>query len=577
MNLNRIMDNIYGDSSSQSFDGVSLTGGHVEHRRARIRYIDEPAASNSRVPSYSELSSKANKIYDYMNDDDSFGFSISGGGVSNPTHASSAKSETVLASMDFVDDEDAKLFIKEFHLHYLVNNAHNNSIYVIPTSATLKKLVSDLKAKLKEENIEPYTDQAGKYISTSDLPFKNYIFDVYGKDSKNNEGFDYQVTSDFPNTGMSTVLRRKNRLSIPYFFKFASKDDIKVSTNSKMSNPKSLEFVAKCARDCFILRGDIPPATDSGKKSNVVTPTLSGGAKANNLRSLFKSFVRKYDGDIDQAAYDFVSTVALSEAENTGDIDQAAAHMAKAYSSDFVHSAFSVLAADDYDPVNIDDGEYDTKDIDEMHEAIISAYQPKSMNINLDHAKSAIKAAYLRSKSAKTGMEASKMMVSDMMRMYGKYPVSMFKADLATALVKRNQSEDTIDYAFDMMDAIDAANSSTPTPSLAGGSLDSQMTFDDGVSSGLTNAIYSAFSASPFIGVNARGYTPMLLNKSRKRKRVMKKRFSNQAFEDNNTTVDSEKPFEFQLIEEDEGTVEAPPTMEGGDEGDGDEVFDAFY
>lgn len=583
MNLSQIMDNIYGESSSQNFDNISLTGGKRTYRSARIRYVDEPEESTSSKPStytgdptsstYPDLAFKASKIYNIMG-----GFSITGGAAKSNT--------TIYPSAEYVDDNDLKLFIKEFFLHYLVSNSHKNSIYVIPPSDVLKKMISDFKSTLKNEGINEYSPEASRYAGKTDLPFKNYIFDVYGRDSPNNEGYDYQVSSDFPDKGMESVLRRTNRLSKPYYFKFSSPDNIKVSTNDKMSNSKSLKFIAKCDNDCFILKGELP-ASDKGKGSNVVTAHLSGGAKRNSLRSFYKSLIRKYN-DIDQASYDFISSVALAEAENTGDVKQAAKHVANMYSGDFIHSAFSILA--DADQFTSPDGtEYNAEDIQDMQEEIVNEYTPKSMSINLDQAKRAIKNAYNKSKGARNGYEASKLMVNDIKKMYGKYPLSMFKADLATAIVKRNSSEDSIDYTFRLMDSIDKVVDTENNGSMTGGNsdpdsddiLNTQPTISEGVSSNLTNAIYSAFSVSPFIGVNARGFTPILMN--RKRRQIMKKKLSKNAFEDKEDIKDTNEPFEFQLIENNETTTVEPEEIRLVKEAkedisdDSDNEFKAFY
>ena len=43
MDLNTIMSNIYGENASQSFDNISISGGHIERRLARVKYLDQDA------------------------------------------------------------------------------------------------------------------------------------------------------------------------------------------------------------------------------------------------------------------------------------------------------------------------------------------------------------------------------------------------------------------------------------------------------------------------------------------------------------------------------------------------------
>lgn len=592
MNLSQIMNNIYGESSSQSFDHISLTGGyHAPRHTANVKYIDEQAPEQV---SYTQ-SYRASKIYENLHSNIDSGYTFSNDQFMRGGTKSS--SDVTLTSAEYVDDPDFKLFVKEFYLHYTVVNAHRNSIFIIPPSSTLKKLIDDFKNRLKSENIAEYTSDASKFASKNELPFKEYIFDIYGKDSPNNNGFDYQVTSDFPKSGMTNVLRRTNRLSHVLFFKFAKRDDIKVSADESMTSAKSLEFVAKCDNDVFILKGELPSTTSSVKNSNVVTATINGAGLSGSLtggkrsrksprkkahKRLFKSLIRKYDGDIDQASYEYIASVGLAETElNNNDPTLAVKHLIPHYSGDYIHTAMSILSeCDDY-PCPAE-AIYASDDVDEIHSELIDAYQPKSVKIDMKTAKSAIKGLF---KSLSNSSNLDNSFINGIKKMYGKYPASILKADVATSILKNNPNEETFDYAVNLMNDIDdELTGPADDTSMSGGHVQNSLF-------SLASSVYSALKSAPFIGISARAFTPMLMG-GRRRKRIMKRKIGKKAFEDTNELDMNPKPFDFTIDNEQPVETNDPPLVVESinesavtsnsvnvnkDNDDSDDEFRAFY
>ena len=490
MDLNNIMRNIYGENAPQNFDSISLSGGKIERRRSNIKYLDDSNDPiNDPTTDNAEYSYKASKIYSEYGD-----FMTLSGGAAN----SNGK---VYPSAEYVPDESLKKFINEFYLHYLISNIHKNTILIVPSDSTLKSMIDDFKAKLKSEKIDECSPDASRYAAKNDLPFKNYIFDVYGKDSPNNEGAPYQIPSEFPATGSKETFRRTNRLSNVYFFKFESESNIKVANNEKMSNASSLKFIAKADYDCFILKGDIPPAVE-GKSSNVIT--LSGGSKKHVLRSHFMSLVRKYD-DLDEAAYNFIGSF------------KDANKIANYYSGDYIHSAFSILA----DEGNTDgfafDEDVDEDDVADFHSQLIDNYSPHKSQIKMNKVCDVLPRILKNTKMAKSGLEASKSFISTLHKMYGttSAPSYMMKADIATALCKRNGGVQGVRNAFQIMDEVDNIDSNAMSNDSY---LNSSIELGEkSISSPLVNTIYNAISSSPFIGSMAREYTPMPLYSSRRR------------------------------------------------------------
>lgn len=520
MDLNAIMSNIYGENSSQNFDALGFSGGSLnrpEPHRANIRYLDEtptpPTQTTEIVSSY-----RANKIYSAFHDEISMT-----GGATAPDH--------IYPSAEYINNADLQDFIKEFYLHYLVANAHKNMILVVPSSSTLKKLITEFKAALKKEGISDCSPEASKFAAKSELEFKNYIFDVFGRNSPNNEGYPYQIDSNFPAKTSNEVYRRTNRASKQYFFKFGGANKIDIADNDKFTGGNTLKFLGKCDRAVFVLQGDIPAST--GGKGKVVKASMAGGSKKSILRHEFMKCMKKYN-DIDNAAYEFVARVAKASGP---------AQVAQFYSGDFVHAAFSLIAANedgsfnasyDYDPnINMED----------THEEIIDNYKPVKNIVKLDKVAQVLP-KILRDSCARTRspVDANKAFISNLRKMYGaiKAPNYMLTADVATSLTKANVSVDGLRNAFNVMNEMDGVDDEGAI-TLSGGSL-----VASGGRTSFINSVYSAISASPFIGSIAHEYTPILISSGVK---------PSKAFEDINADLIHDMNEELETDDQPDSTV----------------------
>ena len=499
MDLNAIMTNIYGESASQSFDALGFKGGSkIQHQKANIKYLDDAnddSQMNAITSQEIKSSYRASKIYDTLSD-----LTLSGG---SKKYGGAASVEHVYPSAEYIDDADLKTFIKEFYLHYLVTNAHKNLILIIPTSATLKKLIADFKAALKKEGVEELSTDASKYAAKCDCEFKNYIFDVFGRTSNNNDGFPYQVDSSFPSKPLPDIYRRTNRASRQYFFKFNSKDKIEVANNDKMTGAGTLKLIGKCDRNVLVLSGDIPAPSET--KSKVVKASLAGGAKRNALRHEFLKCVRKHD-DLDAGAYEFIARVAKASSPSK---------IAKYYSGDFVHAAFSIIAASETDPdadgTGVETEQINDDEIESIHESIVEQYHPVKNIVKMD--KVAIVLPKLLHESCRqsgSGKSSNKSFISNLNHMYSaiKAPKYMLYADAATAITKHNDSYDNVKNALNIMTEMENIDASVDG-SMSGGFLTSTYGRDN--STPLIRSVYSALSASPFIGSIAREFTPILM------------------------------------------------------------------
>lgn len=560
MSLDQIMANIYGEGSAQEFNKVDLlkTQFSINRRNAKIRFIDAPASDSTPLPSAPVYSNKPSYTLS--------GGKARGGGLTDVP---------VVSSPEYVKDTELQDFIHTFHLHHLITNMHVNGIIVVPSSKTLQALKSEFLAKLKEEGIsDPDSKEASIFAAKCEyLKFKNYIFDVFGRDSENNEGFDYKLDPSFPNISNPVTLRRTNRANNVYYFQCSS-DKCEVSASKKLTKPVSLNLIGKCDRYVFVFKGDLPePEGDKLKSSsNVITASLSGGAriKANkHLRNYFVRLLAKYDNDIYAAADEFIPNVALGEVVRTGNLGKSASKVAGYCSADLVHSAMSILFADednDFSGVDVDDfDDFDDEDRNKIADAVLDAYTPKSKNINMKTATDTVSSLYAKSTTAMNAYEASKLFVNDVMKIYGKFPPSMFKADVATAILSsRRINDDTMKHVFAVVDSMgDIIHRTNTTASSTNPLFKEQINTHNGVSSALTCAIYNAYNERPFVGITAKCGIPIFSKRKVSRKVIGKvgkgtskgthkgkgkKKVGKNAFEEQNA-LDVENEYGFNLVE----------------------------
>ena len=504
MSLDNIMSNIYGEASSQHFDKVSLlkTQFKLSKRSGAIKYLDnEPVQVRSLyIPSGGNQS-----------------FNLTGGSKHN--YAGGGKTVEEVASVEAISDSAVTNFVNTFHLNKLLLNAHPNTVLVVPGSSQMKKYEEEFTEACVKGGVKNTSSPEAAKIAAKDetLTYKNCVFDVYGRDSSDNAGFPYKIPVDFANSNSSEVFRRTNRFDNVYYFKVDG-GELTVSANKSMSGAKSLTLVGRFPPSCLVFKGDLPSAESKVKGSNVATASLSGGAKRLGLRNYFNQLIAKHDNDIHAAAEEFVPSVMLAEVTRSGNIAKAAEKVANYCSADIVHSAMSILFSDadaeGFNDIGFDDVEgFSASDLDAANKAILDHYTPKGKAIAANTALSAIKSLYAKSTSAGSPMEASRSFVSDIVRMYGKYPISMFKADVATSILSSHRVNDsTMSHIYSLADSInDLANRTNYSGQSTNPLFKEQVSTHAGVTSALTNAIYNAFTFRPFIGINAKCGTPMFM------------------------------------------------------------------
>jgi hypothetical protein len=508
MNLDTIMSNIYGQSAAQNFDSLNFNLGGGSRREMIVpRYVS--------VDALNARSAKAEKI-----------FELSGGYNSSMLFGGAKKSDDItFDGIEYIDDANLKAFVHEFHLHGLVNTIRPGSVLVVPSKKTLNRWLDELEAEFKKEKIEKDSAEASVWLVQHPLPYREYIFDLPLRASENdNEGFDFVVGQDFPAKSSPGIIRRHNRGGHHYFFKFTARDDIEIANNRKMADSKSLKLLGKCSKNVYVLAGDIP---EPQMESNVVNAAFSGGAKPNH-RSEFVNMVRKYNGDIELAAYAFIGSLNAKPEE-----------IAKHYSGNFVQSAFELMFAGEADEFNGSVQRVSINKVHKKHEDIVRKYKCKKSQIKMDKVQKAFDGIIDMCRKASNGALANKIMMDKMGSLYrsiGEKEYNM-KSDIAASICMNADAFDAVDkvrYAFAVCDGMNTQTGFYSRSARMG--------------SPLTEAMYNALSAHPFIGNKSREYAPLPLN----------------AFEDETDVVVKEVPVE-KIVEKEvivEKVVEKKPEKE---------------
>lgn len=519
MDLNTIMSNIYGENASQSFDNISISGGHIERRLARVKYLDQDVQeSNNNVTNNSY---KSPNQYHTLN----IHMNMTGGAEGDFEE---------LVSIFAIKDKRVNDFIEAFQLHRTVLRQNPYAIIVIPTKDKLKQMSDEVNAALKEKGLTLGTTEAANFMATHDFTYKNYVIDIFvGKD---NDGRPYRMDNDFPKKGSNAVLKRTTRANTVYYFVFKSADDITVATSDDMKNALKLKLLAKVRNNNYVLYGDLPP-NDGRTKSNIMTVTMSGGNKDNQLRKYFLSLVSHYN-DVDKAAYHFIGAIAAGGESN-------AKKLAQYYSGDYIHTAFSIIA--DNKPFSINKNVSNNK-LNKMHSMIINNYTPVKSIIKMDKVNVVLPAIYKNAKSSKTGLQASKTFISNIKKIYNSInaPKYMMFADIATSLCRYNNNAEAVNNAYQLMDEIEnLSETNTEKNDFKTNYLNSTVKLSDkAVISPLMDIVYTAISSSPFIGFVAKEYTPMLMAPINK---VNRKAHQRKAFEDS-YNIFNDKNVSFEIL-----------------------------
>lgn len=446
--------------------------------------------------------------------------------IKKPKRKGGAPSYEIVAYPEYIKNENFYKFMTAFYLIRKISHTPASGVYIIPPPKELDALISDFHKKLNKEGIDIDSEAAFKYAATNNLPYKRYIFTVFGGDTAH-----YKLDKEAPYKNFDTVTR-VNLASEVMYFKYLNDEEIKICNTMDCNKGTTARLIAKCNNGIYVFQGSIPTAVETKSKNSAKfigakckkskkikkfnDDAMEGGAIDDKFNTLKQELLFNNVTD-EESATAFVANMALADYEQNG--ESAITKYAKLMSGDIIHTAFRVAFNNKCDVVP--DELYEQEDIDIMTNKLIEKYRP--VNKGYDRAKysNMFKTGYKniakRNLSPRESTEAYKQFIKSK---FSKLGIDMLKADIATSLFRSNQN---IVTSYRYANEIDNNGSSENS----GDEIISHFEYSgtDGSvyqTSKFNRVINQALLSAPLIGLNAMTYVP-ILRSSRRYKSVFNK------------------------------------------------------
>lgn len=465
--------------------------------------------------------------------------------------------ETV-AYPEYIKYKDFHDFMMAFYLIRKISHTPSAGVYIIPPRKELDNLIADFHKRLNKEKIDIGSEDAFKYAATNNLPYKRYIFTVFGGDNAH-----YKLDKEPPYKNFETV-KRINLASEVMYFKYVSDEEIKICNTSECTKGTTAKLVAKCNNGIYVFQGNIPDAVETKTKNSAKfigakrkkpkkktvrkledddddlgfgfddekeNETMTGGAFDNNFNDLKKQLLFN-NVDNEEQAMDFVSSMALADYEVHG--DESIKKYAKFISGDPIHSAFRIAFNKSCDVVP--DEAYNAEDLNEMCNRLVQEYKPSNKEFDRSKYSSMFKSVYKNiTKQNLDPIRSTKAYKQAIISKFSKIGIDMLKADVATSLFRSGQSISTAYKYADLIDnEVETGDSNISHLEYSGtdGSVSHTSKFN--------YIINKALLSAPLIGLNARTYVP-ILKSAPKFKSVFNKRTTLKGgFKDSDDSSDDE-------------------------------------
>lgn len=475
--------------------------------------------------------------------------------------------ETV-AYPEYIKYKDFHDFMMSFYLIRKISHTPSAGVYIIPPRKELDNLISDFHKKLAKEKIDIGSEDAFKYAATNNLPYKRYIFTVFGGDNAH-----YKLDKEPAYKNFETV-KRINLASEVMYFKYVSDEEIKICNTSECTKGTTAKLVAKCNNGIYVFQGNIPDAVETKTKNSakfigakrrkpkkktvrkleddefgfgfedeVHDEAMAGGAIDNEFNDLKKQLLFNNVKNEEQAM-DFISSMALADYEVNG--DESIKKYAKFISGDPIHSAFRIAFNKDCNV--IPDAAYDAEDLNEMCNRLVQEYKPSNKEFDRSKYSNMFKSVYKSiTKQNLDPIRSTKAYKQAIISKFSKIGIDMLKADVATSLFRSGQSISTAYKYADLIDnEVETGDSNISHLEYSGtdGSVSHTSKFN--------YVINKALLSAPLIGLNARTYVP-ILKSAPKFKSVFNKRTTMKGGfkggDDDNNVPEEEEEVDKEVVE----------------------------
>lgn len=467
-----------------------------------------------------------------------------------------------VAYPEYINNADFQSFMKNFYLIRKISHTPSAGVYIIPPKKELDTMIKQFQSELKKEGIELDSEEAFKYAAIKELPYKRYIFTVFGGD---NEHYKLDKEVSYRNFG---IVKRVNLCSEVMYFKYESESEIMICNTEECKKGTKAKLIAKCNNGIYVFQGTIPEAVETKTKNSIKVIGGKKKRKANKKRKAMRGGEIGKDEDeeiiIDESeiesleggdavklrkniqkqkmmlmkknvvdedsAGDFIANMALADYEING--EKSINKYVDMLSGDLLHSAFKIVFNDECD-VSFEN-EYSEEDKEEIINRLMKKYKITNKSFDREKYTTIFKNIYKRVANMNLSpAESSKQYKSMIKSKFNKVGMDMLKADIATSMYRNGQSIET---------AIKFANSIDNDDTIMENNL-SKIEYNSESNASYQTSRYNyiinkAITSIPLIGLNAQSYAPLFLNKPKTRsvfnsskKSMKKKKKSKKALE----------------------------------------------
>jgi hypothetical protein len=494
VDLDEIMKNIYGASETK------IEGGRprIIPKHGTIKYVGGFTSKRS-IESAMEYQFSRNKQNGMRNKD-----------VRAKKSEPVAAESPLVPSLDYIEQDDLNLFKKEFFLSFRMSHSYPGAIFIVPAHDTLLKMIEEMHKLLKDNNIEPGTWNAAKFLgSQDDIEYKRYILTTYG--DGNNNDMPYRIDESYPPTEFKQV-RRTNLMSEVYYISFKDESHVTISPFVSKKDSNTLTLIGKAAKSNYAFQGNLPKAVETNVITKKEIVSLTGGNAPRTRGECFLELVHT-NGNVENAAEEFVACSALSEIsdmKNSSNVESVAKKYSNFYSGDFVHTAFQILGANS-EPIKMN---FSNKDKSRIHKEILKNYTQKNLEFPTQSNElfsKLLKHSYVG--AGKPILDSTKLFVNGLKSQYNKLKLSnnVMIADIALSMYRENDNIRSLPAILQVIDEIKSPQSDSPLEveliSKLKNSDNKRVTVKTSM---LVNKIYNAISGTPFISSEVLTHSPML-------------------------------------------------------------------
>lgn len=428
----------------------------------------------------------------------------------------------VVAYPEYIKNKDFQDFMMSFYLIRKISHTPSSGVYIIPPRKELDALINDFHKQLNKEKIDIGSEEAFKYAATNNLPYKRYIFTVFGGDNAH-----YKLDKEAPYKNFETV-KRVNLASEVMYFKYLSESEIKICNSSDCNKGSIVKLIAKCNNGIYVFQGSIPDALETKTKNSAKfigakkkkkskkyvhkmnddlefdsdeTNNMEGGVKDNDDNKLKQELLFSNVKD-EESALGFIANMALADYEVNG--ESSIRKYAKIMSGDPIHTAFRIAFNSDFNEVP--ESQYDSADVSEMCNKLVQAYKPIEKGYDRAKYSALFKKVYKNiTKQNLDPLTSTQQYKNAIKSKFSKLGIDMLKADIATSLFRSGQNISTAYKYANSIDKEETVNDCDISHLEYSGT--------DGTVCGTSkfnHIINQALLSAPLIGLNAKTYIPIM-------------------------------------------------------------------